>query len=226
MNKPTEQLKERLKKALDIRNLTQQELSERTQIPNSSISQYLSGYAKPKDDRVYAMAVALDVNEAWLLGFDVPMNRGEISSNVHSGLTDKLLSNIFPISVKKFPLLGEIACGEPIFANEDRESYVMAGTDIDADFCLKAKGNSMMGARILDGDIVFIKETDIVNNGEIAAVIIDDEVLLKRFYYFKDENLLTLQSENPQYPPKNYKDEQLNHIRVIGRAVAFQSDII
>ena len=102
----------------------------------------------------------------------------------------------------------------------------MAGTDIDADFCLKAKGNSMMGARILDGDIVFIKETDIVNNGEIAAVIIDDEVLLKRFYYFKDENLLTLQSENPQYPPKNYKDEQLNHIRVIGRAVAFQSDII
>ena len=74
--------------------------------------------------------------------------------------------------------------------------------------------------------IVFIKETDIVNNGEIAAVIIDDEVLLKRFYYFKDENLLTLQSENPQYPPKNYKDEQLNHIRVIGRAVAFQSDII
>ena len=83
-----------------------------------------------------------------------------------------------------------------------------------------------MGARILDGDIVFIQETDIVNNGEIAAVIIDDEVLLKRFYYFKDENLLTLQSENPQYPPKNYKDEQLNHIRVIGRAVAFQSDII
>ena len=77
MNKPTEQLKERLKKALDIRNLTQQELSERTQIPKSSISQYLSGYAKPKDDRVYAMAVALDVNEAWLLGFDVPMNRGK-----------------------------------------------------------------------------------------------------------------------------------------------------
>lgn len=134
--------------------------------------------------------------------------------------------DIFPLTVKKFPLLGEIACGEPIFANEDRESYIMSGTDIEADFCLKAKGDSMIGARILDGDIVFIKKTDIVNNGEIAAVIIEDEVLLKRFYYYKDENLLTLQSENPRFAPKNYIGEQLDHIRVLGKAVAFQSDIL
>lgn len=139
---------------------------------------------------------------------------------------DALPADIFPLTVKKFPLLGEIACGEPIFANEDRESYIMSGTDISADFCLKAKGDSMIGARIMDGDIVFIKKTDIVNNGEIAAVIIDDEVLLKRFYYYKDENLLTLQSENPKYAPKNYMGEQLEHIRVLGKAVAFQSDII
>lgn len=139
---------------------------------------------------------------------------------------DTLPADIFPLTVKKFPLLGEIACGEPIFANEDRESYIMSGTDINADFCLKAKGDSMIGARIMDGDIVFIKKTDIVNNGEIAAVIIDDEVLLKRFYYYKDENLLTLQSENPKYAPKNYIGEQLEHIRVLGKAVAFQSDII
>ena len=101
----------------------------------------------------------------------------------------------------------------------------MSGTDIDADFCLKAKGDSMIGARIFDGDIVFIKKTDTVHNGEVAAVIIDDETLLKRFYYFPKENLLTLQSENPKYPPKNYTGEQLDHIRVLGKAVAFQSDI-
>ena len=100
------------------------------------------------------------------------------------------------------------------------------GTDINADFCLKAKGDSMIGARIFDGDVVFIKKTEIVENGEIAAIVIDDEVLLKRFYYFPDESLLTLQSENPKYPPKNYTNEQLNHIRVLGKAVAFQSDII
>ena len=83
----------------------------------------------------------------------------------------------------------------------------------------------MIGARIHDGDIVFIKKAAVVNNGEVAAVIIDDEVLLKRFYYFNDENLLTLQSENPKYPPKNYVNEQLDHIRVIGKAIAFQSDV-
>lgn len=138
----------------------------------------------------------------------------------------KQFDNIFPVSIKKFPLLGEIACGEPIFVNEDRESYVLSGTDINADFCLKAKGDSMIGARIFDGDVVFIKKTEIVDNGEIAAIVIDDEVLLKRFYYFPDESLLTLQSENPKYPPKNYTNEQLNHIRVLGKAVAFQSDII
>lgn len=64
--------------------------------------------------------------------------------------------NIFPIELKRFPMLGEIACGEPKYTNEDRESYVMAGTNVKADFCLKASGDSMIGARILDGDIVLL----------------------------------------------------------------------
>ena len=113
-----------------------------------------------------------------------------------------------------------------LFVNEDRESYTMAGTNIDADFCLKAKGDSMINARIFDGDIVFIKETELVNNGEIAAVIIDDEVLLKRYFYYPKENLLILQSENPKYQPKKYINEQLDHIRIVGKAIAFQSDIV
>lgn len=140
--------------------------------------------------------------------------------------TPKTLPDVFPLETKRFPLVGEIACGEPIYANEDRESYVMAGTDIDADFCVKAKGDSMIGARIFDGDIVFIKEVDIVDNGEIAAVAIDDEVLLKRLYYSKEENILMLHSENPRYAVKRFVGEDLNHIRILGKAVAFQSDII
>lgn len=75
----------------------------------------------------------------------------------------------------KFPLLGNIACGEPIFANEERELYVEAGANIQADFCLRAKGDSMIGARIYDGDIVFIKQQPMVEDGEIAAVLIEDE---------------------------------------------------
>lgn len=134
--------------------------------------------------------------------------------------------NIFPIEVKKVPFLGEIACGEPIFANEDRESYVLAGTNINADFCLKARGDSMTGARINDGDIVFIREQAMVENGEIAAVIIDDEATLKRVYYEREKNKLYLQAENPKYPPLSYEGEELDHVRILGKAIIFQSDVI
>ena len=99
--------------------------------------------------------------------------------------------------------------------------FVMANNDINADFCLKAKGDSMINARIFDGDIVFIRQQPTVNNGEIAAVIIDNEATLKRVYLY--DNRLELRPENPTYPVLNYEGEQLDSIRIIGKAVAFQS---
>ena len=135
------------------------------------------------------------------------------------------LDNLFRIEKRKFPLLGNIACGTPIFANEEKELYVEAGTNIHADFCLKAKGDSMIGARIYDGDIVFIKKQEMVDNGEIAAVIIEDEATLKRVNYFPEKNLLILKAENSKYEDLIYTGEQLDHIIILGKAVAFQSDI-
>lgn len=137
------------------------------------------------------------------------------------------LSNVYPIELKRFPMLGEIACGEPKYTNEDRESYVMAGTNIEADFCLKAKGDSMINARILDGDIIFIRKQDMVENGEIAAVIVnnDSEATLKRFFYYKEKALLILKPENPAYEDQIYQGEELNQVHVLGKAVAFQSDV-
>lgn len=133
--------------------------------------------------------------------------------------------NIMPIKTRKIPLLGEIACGEPIYADEDRESYVEAGTDVRADFCLRAKGDSMINARILDGDIVFIRSQPSVENGEIAAVIIDDEATLKRVYYYPESGKLVLNPANPAFEPFVYVGEELNQIRILGKAVAFQSDV-
>ena len=130
-----------------------------------------------------------------------------------------------PVRTRKIPLLGEIACGKPIFASEDRESYVSVGTDMQVDFCLRAKGDSMINARILDGDIVFIQKCDVVHNGEIAAVIIDDEATLKRVYYYPERSKLVLNPENPSYEPLVYVGEELNQIHILGRAVAFQSDV-
>lgn len=134
-------------------------------------------------------------------------------------------ADILPIKRHRIPLLGSIAAGEPIYADEDRESYVECGTDIKADFCLKVRGDSMTGARIHDGDIVFVRTQEMVNNGEIAAVCIDDEATLKRVHYDREKNILTLMSENSAYQPLVYVNGTLDQVRILGKAIAFQSDI-
>lgn len=96
-----------------------------------------------------------------------------------------------------------------------------------ADFCLKAKGDSMINARIHDGDIVFIRSQDIVENGEIAAVVVnnDSEATLKRFYYYRERSTLILKPENPAYEDLIFQNEELNEVHVLGKAIAFQSDV-
>lgn len=75
MSVPNNALKDRLRLAMDLKDMRAIELSEKTGIPKSAISQYLSGYAKPKQDRIYLIAKALNINEVWLMGYDVPMER-------------------------------------------------------------------------------------------------------------------------------------------------------
>ena len=203
---------EHLKKLRIEKGLLQKDVAEAINVGRTTYVKYENGDSEPNMDTLIQLANFFDVSVDYLLGND----------EAQSG---KIL-NIFPIKKKKLPLLGEIACGQPIFADEDRESYVMVGTDIDADFCLRAKGDSMIGARIMDGDIVFIKKMPIVNNGEIAAVIIDDEATLKRVFYYPEKQKLVLQAENSKYEPFIYVNEELNEIRILGKAVAFQSDII
>ena len=123
-----------------------------------------------------------------------------------------------PVSKRKYKYLGEIACGEPIFADEQYETYIELDSDIHADFVLKAKGDSMINARIHDGDIVFIKEQPDVNDGEIAAVIIDDEATLKRVYKFDD--YIMLNAENPAYKPIQIQKTDAKNVRIIGKAIS------
>lgn len=131
-------------------------------------------------------------------------------------------SNIIPIpNMHKIPLLGTIACGEPLLAEENLDGYVEMPENVHADFCLRCNGDSMVGARIKDGDVVFIRQQPEVENGEIAAVIIDDEATLKRVYLSTDK--IILQPENPRYEPFVYVGEELSQIRIIGKAVAFIS---
>lgn len=121
------------------------------------------------------------------------------------------------------PMLGEISCGTPITVNEESEKMQMFNDGTKADFALRCKGDSMINARICDGDIVFIQATPIVDNGTIAAVLVNDEVTLKRVY--QSTNEIRLVAENPIYPTMTYFGEELDHVKILGRVVAFQAKI-
>ena len=118
-------------------------------------------------------------------------------------------------------MLGYIACGTPIFCNEEYEYVIATGDNARADFCLTARGDSMINARIADGDIVFIQQQSTVENGEIAAVVIEDEATLKRVYRTSDGIMLV--AENPAYQPMYISGEELNHTWILGKAIGFQS---
>ena len=204
--------------------LSQDELGKRVGYKSrSSINKIELDQRNLTQSKIKAIADALDTTPAYIMGWND--NPTAYDSSHTFSLILENHDDILPIEKKKIPLLGDIACGKPIFANEDHESYVVAGTDIKADFCLRANGDSMIGARIYDGDIVFIQKADIVNNGEIAAVIIGDEATLKRVYYYPDRGKLVLNAENPKYEPLVYIAEELNQIHILGKAIAFQSDI-
>lgn len=130
--------------------------------------------------------------------------------------------NIIPLpKTKKIPLLGTIACGEPILAVENIEDNISIPENINADFALRCKGNSMTEVRINDGDIVYIRQQSTVNNGEIAAVLIEDEATLKKVYL--SEGTIKLIACNSSYEPFIYTGEELNRIRILGKAVGFTS---
>ncbi len=205
----------RIKEKRESIGMTQEELASKLGYRNkSSIAKIETGTNDIVQSKVVEFANVLNTSVAYLMGWD-----NESSSSP--------ISNVFPITLKKFPMLGEIACGTPKYVNEDRESYIMAGTNIHADFCLKANGDSMINARIYDGDIVFIKKQDMVENGEIAAVVINDtnEATLKRLFYYQEKALLILKAENPIYEDLIFSKEELDNVHILGKAIAFQSDV-
>ena len=129
-------------------------------------------------------------------------------------------------AVRRFPVLGTIACGQPILAEENIEETVYADADLHADFCLRCQGDSMINARIFDGDMVFLRAQNTVENGEIAAVLVDDletKATLKRVRRFPDH--LVLEAENPRYRPLVFWGPEMERVRIIGKAVYFMSSI-
>ena len=205
----------RIKELRRAKRMTLEELAETIGTSKQTINRYENGIiSNIPSEKIVALAAALDTTPQALMGW------GDNEISVPSA------DGAFPIKIKKLPILGDIACGKPIYADETRESFAIANGTLDADFCLRAHGNSMTGARIFDGDIVFIKSQNSVDNGEIAAVIINDEATLKRVYFYPDEEKLILSPENPRYAPLVYLGSELESIKILGKAVAFQSTVM
>ena len=140
--------------------------------------------------------------------------------------SEQTASNIIPLTkVRRIPLIGKIACGAPILATQNVEEMLLLPDNVKADFALTCKGDSMIDARIHDGDIVFVLSQEEVENGEIAAVRIGDEATLKRFY--RKGDTVILQPENKNYEPLVFSKDEINSsdIEIIGKATYFLSKI-
>lgn len=224
-------LGEYIKKYRKDNNLTMQDFAHKCNLSKGYISMLENNFIPTNTGKRITPSISAikKLSDGMHVDFDylLTLIDGDVSLIENDKKSDyEEYDNIYKIKKIKLPMVGVVACGQPIYADEDRESYIMAGTDIKADFCLRCKGDSMINARIHDGDIVFIKKQDIVNNGEIAVVIIDDEATLKRFYYYKDKNMVILKPENSKYDDIILIGEELSKVRVLGKAVAFQSDVL
>ncbi len=202
-------LGETLKKLRRERGLTLEEVALAVGTSKQTVSRYEKGViSNIPHEKVEALARALSVSPSALMGWE-----------------SEGMPAVVQEPARPLPVLGEIACGEPIFAEASYEDFATMGRGIDADFCLRAVGDSMIGARIYDGDTVFIRSQDTVENGEIAAVIIHGEATLKRVYYYPEKEKLILSPENPKYEPFVFLGEELDGIRILGKAIAFQSAV-
>lgn len=193
--------------------MTQEDLAKRLGYKDrSTIAKIENDVNDITQSKIVAIAEVLKTTPAALMGWDP---QPAISA---------LPLNILPMpEMRKIPLVGTIACGEPILAEENIEDYVSIPKDMAGDFALTCKGDSMINARIFNGDIVYIRQQDTVENGEIAAVLIDNEATLKRVRLFDDH--ISLEPENPMYKPLVFWNEEMNTVRILGKAVAFTSAV-
>lgn len=202
---------DRIKFNREQKGLTQEELGKLCKTTKQTIYKYENSIVTNIPlDRLALIAQALDVSQAYLMGWED--NLDSVPPNL-----------IHMPEMKKVPLVGTIACGEPILAEENLEGAVDLPEHIHADFALRCKGDSMINARIYDGDIVYIRQQPTVDDGEIAAVLIDDEATLKRVRFFEDH--VVLEPENPLYRPLAYWGEEMTIVHILGKAVAFTSKV-
>lgn len=195
-------------------NLSYQDMSEKTGLSKSTLQRYITGDIRNLGlDKLEILAKALDVTPSYLMGWE-DENKDPILENIPGIIT--------PVQMKRIPILGTIACGDPIFAQENYDGYFMIDKNLpEADFILKAKGDSMIEAHIFDGDLVFLRKASDVDDGQIAAVLIDDEATLKRVS--RDKDTVILQPCNKDYKPIIVQEKDDKQVLILGEMVGVYS---
>lgn len=202
------EMKDKIKALREQYGLTLEDVGRAVGVGKSTVRKWETGdIANMRRDKIAKLAAALHTTPAYLMGWE-----------------DTLPDNILPMpGVKRVPRLGMIACGEPITAEENIEGYDQVPEWVQCDFSLTCRGDSMINARIFDGDIVCIRRQNTVENGEIAAVLIDNEATLKRVRLFDDH--IVLEPENPTFRPIVYWGEEMSSVRILGKATHFISSV-
>lgn len=193
------------------RGLNMKETASLLGMPYTTYVSYEKGQREPNSEVLIKIADFYETTVDFILGVEKQPDSQFFT-----------IPGIDPIpKMKKVPRLGTIACGEPILAEQNIDGYDLIEETIKCDFTLKCKGDSMINARIFDGDIVYIRQQSDVDDGEIAAVLINNEATLKKV--FKTSDKLVLRACNPMYDDLVYTNSELENIRILGKAVAFTS---
>ena len=199
----------RIKEAREKIGMSQTDMADRIGVSRQTLYKYENDIiTNIPSDKIEEISALTGVSPAYIMGWE----------------TNQLPSEVIKLQTKNLPILGSVACGKPIFDPSDGVQ-IKVPSSFHADFGLYARGDSMIGADIHDGDLVFFVQQPSVENGQIAAVFIDDEVTLKRVYYQQGERLV-LQAENSSVPPIVIEGPELNQVHIIGRAIAKQSSIV
>ena len=194
--------------------LSQAELAKRVGVSRSTIAMWETGGSQPDNDALRRIADILGVSTDYLLG----------RTDVERPTFDLEKAGILPLpEMMDIPLVGTIACGTPILASQNIEDYLQAPAYTHATFALRCQGDSMINARIFDGDVVFIRQQDDVDDGDIAAVLIGEEATLKRVRKLPAK--LVLSPCNPLYDDLIYTGSDLDRVRILGKAVYFVSAV-
>lgn len=199
---------ERIKKRREQIGLTQVALADMIGESKQTVYKYETGIVTNiPSDKIELIAKALRVQPEWIMGWTDTEN-----AEIPPGFEP-------PPKMRKVPLIGEIACGEPILAEQNIEDYLDVPEEVHCDFLLRCKGDSMIDAGIQSGDVVFVRIQETVENGEIAAVRIGDEATLKRVYW--DGDTLMLMPANNAYAPKSFRGEEINDVHIEGKAIGY-----